>query len=526
MVDDSRTAQSQHRASTWRKTALRIASACAIGIFLSFVMPHIIGPEYTSRKAARIAAPLVGAFYRSTIRDSKITVLLIDDKALADAGKTWPPPYDYYADVLANVANYHPSAVFIDLIFSSARSEDVMPLVAAIDTLSKQGTRVYLAGALDEDGSLSVRRELMHSSAKPVAVEYDPDELDHVVWNYPMTRFGAQKEHEGEAEAEAEAANAPHARSAALAIFEDLYHKVDDTDEPLALTWGLAPVEDGLQWTLKPKDKDLHAASGDTEHPPTTRHAATPPELYCNDSTRTVHLMAATMLHAAIPTHGKPACVFHHTLYQQEFLYPDESQAARYHGLLDGHVVMIGTAFGYSNDIVVSPIQGRIPGIYLHAMALDNLISRDGDYTKAVEFEPDADWLHLRAFALLLIGLIGVAGVMLIKEHVLEGWQDAYRQRCIRRARARERVRPPSAMRRRWYRVLDKLVDAARCIALKAAEIALSFLLLGILLVVGQKVFNVAYLAAMEVALYALVSEWLEWNSKLVEWFNKPEETS
>ncbi|WP_050455764.1 CHASE2 domain-containing protein [Candidatus Burkholderia verschuerenii] len=497
---------------------LRIASACAIGIFLSFVMPQIVGDDYASRKAARVAAPFLGALYHADTRDSKITVLLIDDQALIDAGTTWPPPYDYYADVLENVANYAPRAVFIDLIFSSARAENVQRLVDAINKLKSKKTKVYLAASLDEHGKLSVRHELQISAARTVAVEYDPDEVDHVVWEYPTTNFGDHKEHpEERRETQAE-----RPRSAALAIYEDLFGEIKDKREPLALTWGLAPVTDGLEWTLAPAKSQLHAASGEAAH---AHNAAEKPSLYCNENQSTVPLIVQTMLHAAIPDHGKPACVFHHTLYQRELLYPDETLSARHHQMFDERIVMIGTAFDYSNDIVVSPIQGRIPDIYLHAMALDNLISSKGEYIPAVKFEPTPDWPHVRAFFLLLTGLIGVAAVMLIKENLLEKWEHAYHARCVARARARATT-VHTAREQRFYRVQDKLLDAARCIGLKAGEIVVSVLLVGIVFVAGQKFFHVAYLSAMEVTLYALVSEWLEWNTKLVGWFNKSEETS
>ena len=51
--------------------------------------------------------------------------------------------------------------------------------------------------------------------------------------------------------------------------------------------------------------------------------------------------------------------------------------------LVGGKLVLIGGQFADSNDVVAAPPYGSLPGIYYHAMALDNLISYGADYPKA-----------------------------------------------------------------------------------------------------------------------------------------------
>jgi len=78
--------------------------------------------------------------------------------------------------------------------------------------------------------------------------------------------------------------------------------------------------------------------------------------------------------------------------------------------LLADRLVLIGGQFSDSNDIVPAPPFGSLPGIYYHAMALDNLIQRGEHYPKvAVPIVPllDATWTDLAN--LLAVGLVGFA---------------------------------------------------------------------------------------------------------------------
>ncbi len=51
-------------------------------------------------------------------------------------------------------------------------------------------------------------------------------------------------------------------------------------------------------------------------------------------------------------------------------------------GLLRDRLVMVGASITSTGDLVQSPVHGLIPGVYLHAMALDNLIYKGMDYDR------------------------------------------------------------------------------------------------------------------------------------------------
>jgi len=50
---------------------------------------------------------------------------------------------------------------------------------------------------------------------------------------------------------------------------------------------------------------------------------------------------------------------------------------------LQGHTVFYGAAFDFVGDRIDSPVYAELPGVYLHAMAHDNLVSFGRDYKRA-----------------------------------------------------------------------------------------------------------------------------------------------
>lgn len=80
--------------------------------------------------------------------------------------------------------------------------------------------------------------------------------------------------------------------------------------------------------------------------------------------------------------------------------------------LLRDRLVLVGANITSTGDLVQSPVHGKIPGIYLHAMALDNLITLgmryDREPANLLNFE--VSWLDLIEIALL--GLIALLKAM------------------------------------------------------------------------------------------------------------------
>lgn len=86
--------------------------------------------------------------------------------------------------------------------------------------------------------------------------------------------------------------------------------------------------------------------------------------------------------------------------------WPEVKQA------LAGRVVLIGPAWDTAPDMVATPFHGRIPGVFVHAMALDNLMSYGGRYPRAETRHGDLRHMETWLSAIIVgltIGLTRVA---------------------------------------------------------------------------------------------------------------------
>ena len=66
-------------------------------------------------------------------------------------------------------------------------------------------------------------------------------------------------------------------------------------------------------------------------------------------------------------------CTYHSEIGARE-LFADGDRLKR----IKGSYVFVGGAIAGTGDTVTSPVHGQLPGVYLHAMALDNLLSFKG----------------------------------------------------------------------------------------------------------------------------------------------------
>ena len=55
--------------------------------------------------------------------------------------------------------------------------------------------------------------------------------------------------------------------------------------------------------------------------------------------------------------------------------------------LLRDHIVLYGAHFRGDVDVINTPLHNELPGVFLHAMALDNLITMGGEYVRYEEHE-------------------------------------------------------------------------------------------------------------------------------------------
>ncbi|MEI5996285.1 CHASE2 domain-containing protein [Paraburkholderia bengalensis] len=494
-----------------------------MGVAATLLLPHLLGEDFATRKAARLYAPAAGEAYGSGNRDA-ITVALIDDATLEDAHENWPPNYGYYARVLRGLAVYKPKAIFFDIAFRDLRENDrsIFALLNEICALKRAGIPVYLASQPTADGALTTIAPVQALEGRcltQVGVTYTADEIDHIVWEYPLASYVGKKE----------------IRSAAMTLYEDVTgERLPDPAARMALTWGLHPAQDALTWIAASEPTRPDGASDADQEAGSDQ--------YCRKDHGWMELAPPGIHRAKFADAEKPVCVFHHTVYVYE-LKTDPTIGSK----INHKIVLLGTARRFGGDYINSPISGRIPGVYLHAMALDNLLTYGANYKRVTSLSLTSDTDNLKLLLLTVSSLVAVSLIRVVKNRVRR--RRARHKEIPRRYRSypsqvhllataptREtEIQPvlmvwPQAVDEddvSWRHVLGWLahraIDAVRWCAKSTLNLLLSVVLVLGVLIVGQHFLNVGFLTVVDVAAFALAAEWLEWNEQLLEWLTHSE---
>jgi CHASE2 domain-containing sensor protein len=456
--------------------------AVVTGCVLAFLLHWLFGEEFATRQQARVYAPIAGVHYGDGKRDD-IRVVLIDDAALQSAGQVWPARYSYSARLLSAVAQYKPKAIFVDIYYGAARDDASLPaLTRALCAIREQGVALYMATARDGAGEYRLRPEIDALAGKcyeKVAIQYAPDDIDRVAWSYPLEVHGG--------------GHAAPLKSAALALYESGGSHLSVDHHPLSVTWGSRAATNGVGW-LRERATGEHSQDGGQAD-----------KSYCRASHGYKELIPPGIRNAMYHDIDQPLCVFHETLRAGEFAHTTVEADARLKRDIEGKTILIGLANTDSADFVLSPLHGRIPGIYLHAMALDNLQVAGNAYARNVHLGLGRDYA-----VMLLFLLVSMMLITLVPKLVL----------------------PWVARRLHWKAVDDPVEYLAKRLRLRRRAgfqfgIAISFVLIAVLRLcmvlaigcamvwIGQRFFGLGFLSVISVIFITLMAEWFEVNEKL-----------
>lgn len=384
-----RLVRDRYRDRAWRLLCMLavLASASFAMLFLGDKLDA--SGMVMTRFMATAQAPLATVAYPDAARD-QITVLTYDREFLEATGSAWPLSYQDHADWLLRLAAdplTRPKALLLDITFGQERADASLPaLQEALCTIrNKYQVPVFLAALTSPStGRLALRRGLEAvpiAGAAPcftlVGVDYLPDPLDGYAWTYPLTRhFDGEAWQAGPPSAPGQAAH----RSAAMAMAQDVAGiDLGLETAPMALVWGLrsAPQADR-------------------------------PELLrdCAPGRFDPRLLTPGVIRTNFLDTGAPPCPYHRTLSMAQVAELPQEALQPY---LAGRYVMVGANVPGYNDYANSPIHRLIPGVHLHAMALDNLLTYGSDYKLS------AEWTMPPSLALFVPGMLTLAIVLLVR---------------------------------------------------------------------------------------------------------------
>ena len=223
-----------------------------------------------------------------------------------------------------------------------------------------------------------------------------------------------------------------------------------------------------------------------------------------------------------------PVCPYHRALTMSSLRSSSEAEDRVLQDLLGGRFVMIGTNLEGGNDMVTSPVHGDIPGVFMHAMALDNLLTYEGRYKRALEWGlPPAlplFWLGLLTVLVAHALRVSMGGFAArIRPRLSKKWLRTWDALALRIQPPTETSGMNSTVQRLqrireahwpWWRLVSaNLLNLLAYLAFKATSIALTSTIIMLLVVAMQTVSDVGTLPIVDLVVMALVAEWLGWTA-------------
>ena len=325
--------------------------------------------------------------------NTNIAVIVINDETLRRKDVPWPPPFSVHAEVIEKVLLYNPKALFIDFGFFDDRGQkDLDALIEVLSDAYRKvppGTHkacdsgilkskecegavwrvpVFLAGA---PRSLGPRKALYQLGVIP--------QLQDTVTGTVSTRYST--EHELPYNSYPLYDCFTGELSAALAMYA-AYHADWIT------TWG-------LDLTACPRDAEREerdrkggpnklsvywASWGDATSSRGSYECKTLPEGLFGRMFQVVWIWVRGLFQDDKTWREQfQACPPHRSYAAHAFLTDDRPELAEF---MDDRYVFYGGNFAMADDLITPPTHEPVPGVFLHAMALDNLLRFRGEYVR------------------------------------------------------------------------------------------------------------------------------------------------
>jgi hypothetical protein len=285
--------------------------------------------------AGLITGPLYGGIVRRGQRE--IVIVALDDDFVARHGGRWPPSYKDVADVLNRISPARPKAVFLDFYFDRVQSTaDGQPdkggIAVLADAMQNLGAPVVSGPIAD----LPELKPLRDSDVKQVSLRAE----EELAYAYPL------RDERG--------------WTAAPTLYALMTGKPPNVGgDVLALEWGFG----ASKWVGDRSEPGWACVAYDLR-------------------SRIVNFLRLGLRAAAPALHPKPnnqgltmACPYFDTI-GADFVSRPKVQERLHH-----KIVMVGSTTSLIDDYADSPLLGRVPGVTVHAMALDNLMHWRGDAT-------------------------------------------------------------------------------------------------------------------------------------------------
>lgn len=369
----------------------------------------------TDERSKNVFYQVTSPFYPGHARDD-IAVVLIDDASVESEFFDWPPSFDQYDTLLSSVGTYGPKAIFFDLLFLDPRGqeEDLDFFADSIRAIRDvNDTPVFAMGA----ASVHAQTENCFSDSISVL-----QKIDDAVTDLPFFRFsGYGNDYPMYTKCDGKTLLSPAAEllkavcstgtndNDEAGVCPDTklgneQHLTATIPQAISIRWGEATA---------PVNQRLYPASFDGKG----NDCAKPSDGLIEKLMRSASYFIGAFSERLRPDISAN-CIYHPHISafdlvvrakQASHLATAENakqvQASReiLEDFLNNKVVLIGLDVAGVRDTVISPVQGTVPGVMAHAMALDNALALGSDLQRAA---PDLLWEADGTDAIEIAGLL------------------------------------------------------------------------------------------------------------------------
>jgi len=395
----------------------------------------------------RYIAPLYGEEHQP------ITVILMGDQFVEAIGSSWPVSHRTMTRFLQTLYCYSPKSIFFDLLFTHEHSTDQQTeqLINYLkgdeqvqEKIIKQCATSFVHRDQfkdDQDGydtEVALEAERLSASLLPLPPAYIGDLAPQT--NYPVEGGSVVFDRLIEAGVlrlptnwvaedgayplvvtlnEDAAAGAPDrwhdvwpehvdgkVPSAALALYatlvkeKDLKTLVGEEQNQLIVEWGFYPRHLPMEAMTTAEHEDEQERflrlrefqDGCNVRPGKLLSSETLSRL--KESVWQFMLDTIGVLNSN-PDQPRQTCPYNQWIPAEAVLFAStDAQQETLRALFEDRVVMIGADIRGAPDLIQSPVHGQIPGVFLHAMALDNLLERDLErYWRPMPTLPERSYL-------------------------------------------------------------------------------------------------------------------------------------
>jgi hypothetical protein len=283
-------------------------------------------------------------FYGSEGRD-KVSVAIVDENTLHTLHAPWPWKYGDHARVLDALLQYKPKAVVVDFLFVDSRPDDTLKdLADEIGRYRKAHVPIYFEGGIDLPyGENPLRPELAQTGV-PVIDPSIPVNAG-VARQYNATGRCFNQKPDGNG-------TCP---SLALRVFRDVYggkYPLTPVNDMMELVWGTRTAPEN-HWITRTD------ANGDQRS--------------CFEE---MGLLRRWYLAFFDTSAVKNACPYTAEFPVDALLTsPDDKDVVK---MATNRVIFYGGALQAAQDRTYTPVNDLLPSVFVHAMAMDNLITFHG----------------------------------------------------------------------------------------------------------------------------------------------------